>query len=138
MQQRILQPGEIEALDKTSFPRILLPQVASLFAERAARLRQLLPYFLTVLSQVNRGRVSKVRVQAFLRDHTRAPETAAVVAEIYARQVVGAGRLDQPQYMAGLRDIAARHPDVPLPFMQGRAVPSRPGRRPAISPTTAA
>jgi len=41
MQQRILQPGEIETLDKTSFPRILLPQVASLFAERAARLRQL-------------------------------------------------------------------------------------------------
>ena len=41
MQQRILQPGEIEALDKTSFPRILLPQVNSLFAERAARLRQL-------------------------------------------------------------------------------------------------
>lgn len=41
MQTRILQPGEIEALDKTSFPRILLPQVASLFADRAARLRQL-------------------------------------------------------------------------------------------------
>ena len=41
MQQRILQPGEIEALDKTSFPRILLPQVGSLFIERAARLRQL-------------------------------------------------------------------------------------------------
>ena len=39
--QRILQPGEIEALDHTSFPRVLLPQVGSLFAERAARLRQL-------------------------------------------------------------------------------------------------
>lgn len=39
--QRILQPGEIEALDHTSFPRILLPQASSLFAERAARLRQL-------------------------------------------------------------------------------------------------
>ncbi|MDR2327486.1 MAG: formate dehydrogenase accessory protein FdhE [Acidovorax sp.] len=39
--QRILQPGEIEALDHTSFPRILLPQPGSLFAERAARLRQL-------------------------------------------------------------------------------------------------
>ena len=39
--QRILQPGEIEALDHTSFPRILLPQVSSLFAERAARVRQL-------------------------------------------------------------------------------------------------
>lgn len=39
--QRILQPGEIEALDRTSFPRVLLPQPASLFADRAARLRQL-------------------------------------------------------------------------------------------------
>lgn len=39
--QRILQPGEIETLDHTSFPRILLPETASLFAERAARLRQL-------------------------------------------------------------------------------------------------
>lgn len=41
MQTRILQPGEIEALDKTSFPRVLPPQVSTLFAERAARLRQL-------------------------------------------------------------------------------------------------
>jgi FdhE protein len=39
--QRILQPGEIEALDKVSFPRVRLPQPAALFQERAARLRQL-------------------------------------------------------------------------------------------------
>ncbi|WP_027994428.1 formate dehydrogenase accessory protein FdhE [Simplicispira psychrophila] len=39
--QRILQAGEIEALDRTHFPRILLPSPASLFAERAARVRQL-------------------------------------------------------------------------------------------------
>lgn len=38
--QRILQPGEIEALDHTSHPRIRLPQPASLFADRAARLAQ--------------------------------------------------------------------------------------------------
>jgi FdhE protein len=36
--QRILQPGDIEALDRTSLPRVRLPQPASLFAERAARL----------------------------------------------------------------------------------------------------
>lgn len=41
MQQRILQPGEIEALDRTAFPRIRLPQPASLFLDRAARLRHL-------------------------------------------------------------------------------------------------
>ena len=38
--QRILQPGEIEALDRTSLQRIRLPQPASLFADRAARLAQ--------------------------------------------------------------------------------------------------
>jgi hypothetical protein len=38
--QRILQPGEIEALDRTEFPRVRLPQPATLFTERAARLRQ--------------------------------------------------------------------------------------------------
>lgn len=39
--QRILQPGEIEALDSIHFPRVRLPQPAMLFQERAARLLQL-------------------------------------------------------------------------------------------------
>lgn len=39
--QRILQPGEIEALDRTRLPRLRMPQADSLFADRAARLRQL-------------------------------------------------------------------------------------------------
>ena len=39
--QRILQAGEIESLDRIHFPRILPPNPASLFADRAARVRQL-------------------------------------------------------------------------------------------------
>ena len=39
--QRILQPGEIEALDRTSFPRVLLPQPSQLFRDRALRLQYL-------------------------------------------------------------------------------------------------
>ncbi len=39
--QRILQPGEIESLDHTSFPRVVLPNTSSLFLERASRIRQL-------------------------------------------------------------------------------------------------
>jgi FdhE protein len=39
--QRILQPGEIEALDRTRLPRMRMPQPDSLFTDRAARLRQL-------------------------------------------------------------------------------------------------
>jgi FdhE protein len=41
MAQRILEPGQIETLAQRSIPRIRLPQSASLFARRAARLRHL-------------------------------------------------------------------------------------------------
>ncbi|MBQ0936152.1 hypothetical protein [Ideonella paludis] len=83
----------------------------------ARQLRTLTPYLLTVLSQVHRGRVAKARITRFLRAHIEAPETAVVVAEIFARQVVSASLTDKPQYIAGLRDIAARHPSIELPFL---------------------
>lgn len=41
MVQRLLEPGEIEALDHTAIPRLLLPEARSLFTARATRLRQL-------------------------------------------------------------------------------------------------
>ncbi|MRW89005.1 formate dehydrogenase accessory protein FdhE [Duganella sp. FT80W] len=41
MVQRLLEPGEIESLDHTAIPRLLLPDARSLFTARAARLRQL-------------------------------------------------------------------------------------------------
>ncbi|HET7065776.1 MAG TPA: formate dehydrogenase accessory protein FdhE [Rudaea sp.] len=39
--QRILQPGQIEALAQRSIPRIRLPQPSEVFASRATRLREL-------------------------------------------------------------------------------------------------
>jgi FdhE protein len=39
--QRILEPGQIESLDHSAIPRIRLPERATLFATRAARLRKL-------------------------------------------------------------------------------------------------
>jgi len=39
--QRILQPGQIEALAQRSIPRIRLPRPAEVFSSRAARLREL-------------------------------------------------------------------------------------------------
>lgn len=41
MTQRILQPGEIEALDRTAIVRLRLPRREAVFADRAARLRHL-------------------------------------------------------------------------------------------------
>ena len=92
-------------------------------AALARRLRGLQPYFVTVLSQVHRGRTAKTRITAFLRSLTDAPETAAVVAEVFARQVVTCSLTDKPQYIAGLRDIAARHPQIPLPFVAWTPLP---------------
>lgn len=93
--------------------------------QRAARLQELQPYFLAVLSQVHRARASKTRVLHFLRSQVQAPETAAVVAAIFARQVVSASHADQPDYVAGLRDIVQRHPQLAQSFMQPLAVEQR-------------
>lgn len=92
----------------------------------AERLRGLQPYFVTVLSHVNRARAAKTRITEFLRSVTDAPETAAVVAEIFARQVVTASLTDKPQFIAGLRDIAARHPQIALPFMSWQTHTAQP------------
>ena len=41
MVQRVLEPGQIETLAQRSIPRVRLPERGSVFAKRAARLRQL-------------------------------------------------------------------------------------------------
>ncbi len=41
MAQRVLEPGQIETLAQRSIPRVRLPERGSVFAKRAARLRQL-------------------------------------------------------------------------------------------------
>ena len=84
----------------------------------ALRLRELTPYVLTVLSQVHRGRAAKARLLDFLRSATAHAAPAEVVAELFARQVVTSSLTDKPQYIAGLRDIAARHPHIAMPYLQ--------------------
>ncbi|WP_027015638.1 hypothetical protein [Comamonas composti] len=93
--------------------------------ERARRLARLQPYFLAVLSQVHRARTSKTRVLHFLRSQVQERESAAVVAAIFARQVVSASHADQPEYVAGLRDIVTRHPELAQSFMQALPVEQR-------------
>lgn len=91
-----------------------LEQAAAGQPEIIARLE---PYFLAVLSQVNRGRVVKDRVFAFLRAQAQAhADVAAVVAPLFARQVLTVAIADKAQYIAGLREIAARHPQLPSPL----------------------
>lgn len=78
MQTRILQPGEIETLDRTSPIRVRLPQPASLFADRAARLLQRaegnpIGDYLRFVAQL-----VKAQQQAAAAVQTAPPDTAAI------------------------------------------------------------
>ena len=89
------------------------------------RLTRLRPYFLSVLSQVNRARQVKNRVLAFL--HKKASESeqaAAFVAELFARQVVSVSIMDKAKYLEGLQDIQQRYPQLDSPL---KTLPPRQG-----------
>jgi FdhE protein len=70
MAQRVLEPGEIEALAQRSIPRIRLPAAESVFAVRAARLRSLAPHtaigaylqFLAALVDVQHSAVAQLKL----------------------------------------------------------------------------
>jgi hypothetical protein len=79
------------------------------------QLRRLEPYFLSVLSQVNRGRVVKARVQAFLGAQAMlSEEIGAFVARLFARQVVTMAIGDKAAYIEALRAIGQRYPQLPV------------------------
>lgn len=79
----------------------------------AKKLQRLEPYFLSVLSQVNRGRVVKGRVQSFLRAQAMlSQDIAAIVARVFARQVVTVAIADKAQYIEGLRAIQEHFPKL--------------------------
>lgn len=78
------------------------------------KLQRLEPYFLSVLSQVNRGRIVKQRVQAFLAGQAMLSEAiGAYVARLFARQVVTVAIGDKARYIEALRAIQQRYPDLP-------------------------
>jgi len=80
----------------------------------ADKLQRLEPYFLSVLSQVNRGRIVKQRVQAFLSEQAMLSEAiGAFVARLFARQAVTVAIGDKARYIEALRAIQQRYPDLP-------------------------
>lgn len=76
-----------------------------------ADLLRLRPYFLTVLSQVNRGRAAKTAVFAFLNVRAERSEgLAREVAGLFERLAVTVALTDRAQYIAGLYRIRQRYP----------------------------
>lgn len=82
------------------------------------RLRQLEPYFLGVLSRVNRGRVAKARVFAFLTaEAERSPEAAQLVATLMTRQSLTMAIGDKAASIVAMVAVAGRYADTPLPIV---------------------
>ena len=81
------------------------------------RLRELTPYFITVLCQVNRGRIAKQRVFDFLeKEAQKSEEAAQVVAEILARQSVTMAIGDKATAIQTMLKIHRNYPQIPLPI----------------------
>lgn len=81
------------------------------------RLRALVPYLITVLSQVNRGKVAKQRVIALLRrEAARSAEAAAIIAPILERQSATAATSQKHPLIATMVDVRARFPEIALPI----------------------
>lgn len=78
-----------------------------------ALLGRLRLYFVTVLSQVNRGRAAKSSTQALLRQLAAQSEACArEVVAIFERLAVTVAIADRAQYIAGLYEIRARYPEL--------------------------
>jgi predicted DNA-binding WGR domain protein len=82
------------------------------------RLRQLEPYFLGVLSRVNRGRVAKARVFRFLTaEAERSPEAAQLVATLMTRQSLTMAIGDKAASIVAMVTVASKFADTPLPIV---------------------
>jgi len=81
------------------------------------RIRVLAPYLVTVLSQVNKGRIAKERVIALLRrEATRSVEAATVIAPILERQSATIAITQKHPLIATMVDVVEAFPTVAVPI----------------------
>lgn len=106
MAQRLLQPGEIEALDHNAIPRLLLPHPATLFQARAERLRNLAA-----------GNVPSIPVEDALRGYLT---LMASVADAQHAVVTRIGAVGVALPDAGALKVAHDHNMPPLPATGAR------------------
>lgn len=109
----LLRLSEHPSADVQLFATNYLERFAAGNLERIALLE---PYFLGVLSRVNRGRVAKARVFAFLHaEAARSPEAAALVARLMTRQSLTMAIGDKAASIEAMVTVRHRFPDIPMP-----------------------
>jgi hypothetical protein len=81
------------------------------------RLEAIVPYLITVLSQVNRGRIAKERVMLLVsRECARSVEAARILAPLLDRQSATIAITQKHPLIATMVEVHHVFPDVPLPI----------------------
>ena len=109
-------------LKLSEHPTIELQTFASDYLERYAtrnleHITALEPYFITVLSRVNKGRIAKARVLKFLATESQqSPDIAKVCLRILTRQIVTVAIGDKAACMQTLLAIHNQYPELENPL----------------------
>jgi len=113
-QEYLLKLSEHPSADLQLFATNYLERYAANDAERLNHLRY---YFNSVLSRVNKARVAKDRVIAFLTaEAAKSEEAARIVADIFARQSATIAKGDRAAAIEALLSINRLYPQIVLPI----------------------
>jgi predicted DNA-binding WGR domain protein len=113
-QEYLLKFSEHPSADMQLFATNYLTNYAT---DNPDRLRQLVPYFISVLSRINRGKVAKQRIFAFLEvEALKSEAAAAIVAEILTRQSLTIAIGDKAKAIAIMLQIKEKYPQISLPI----------------------
>ncbi|HEY9302129.1 MAG TPA: hypothetical protein VIQ31_38335, partial [Phormidium sp.] len=113
-QEYLLKFSEHPSTDMQTFATNYLENHA---VNNSQRLRELTPYFISVLSGVNRGRVAKQRIFAFLdAEAQKSEEAAQIVAEILTRQSATMAIGDKATAIQIMLKIQKAYPQISLPI----------------------
>ena len=110
--------GQEYLLKLSQHPTTELQTFATNYLERFAagdieKIRKLQPYFITVLSQINKGRVAKARVLRFLETEALADRAVAeLIMPILNRVSATVAIRDKSQYILSMRHLTARWSDL--------------------------
>jgi predicted DNA-binding WGR domain protein len=112
------EEGEQYLMQLSQHPSQAVQNFTTFFLEEFAtqnvqNIQHLEPYFVTVLSQVNKSGVAKRKIFSFLREEAlKNQEVATLVARIMTRQSVTMAVADKASCIAVMRDMKVQFPNI--------------------------
>lgn len=117
------EDGTEYLLKLSQHPNTNLQLFSSLYLEKYATgnpeiIEKLKLYFITLLSQVNKGKVAKARAMQFLKAEALKNEQVAIVAaEIFTRISATVAITEKAACIEALRSIQKKYPEISLPLV---------------------